>query len=385
MIPLANLSVSGADISPSEEETIKLKKLYDLSSYNYNLPPENIAQSPAVPRDSSRLLVWNVKENKIFDDNIFRDITKFLRPNDLLVLNNTKVIPARLKGIRESGGQCEIFLLKNLTSDFLDWEALVKPARKIHKGSKIFVNDAILYVTDEKDEGIRNVKFNFNSREEFMNFLEKSGHVPLPPYIKNNNDMREKYQTVFAKHEGSVAAPTASLHFTNELLEKIKSIGVKIAYVTLHVGLGTFRPVKVQDIRQHEIHTEHCEIPEETAKLILECKNNHGRVIASGTTAARTLESFSNEKGNIKSGILDTNLYIYPGYKFKIVDALITNFHLPESSLLMLVSSFAANKSGIFDDDENNEKILGKLLGIYKNCAKNGWRFFSFGDAMFIN
>ena len=362
-----------------------MKKLYDLASYNYDLPAENIAQFPAEPRDSSRLLVWNVDENKISENNIFRDITKFLRPNDLLILNNTKVIPARLKGIRETGGQCEIFLLKNLTSDFLDWEALVKPARKIHKGSKIFVNDAVLYVTDEKDEGIRNVKFNFNSREEFMNFLEKSGHVPLPPYIKNNNDMREKYQTVFAKHEGSVAAPTASLHFTNELLEKIKSIGVKIAYVTLHVGLGTFRPVKVQDIRQHEIHTEHCEIPEETAKLILECKNNHGRVIASGTTAARTLESFSNEKGNIKSGILDTNLYIYPGYKFKIVDALITNFHLPESSLLMLVSSFAANKSGIFDDDENNEKILEKLLEIYKNCARKGWRFFSFGDAMFIN
>ena len=361
-----------------------MKKLYNLSSYNYDLPAENIAQFPAVPRDTSKLLVWDVKENKISDKNIFRDIIKFLRPDDLLILNDTKVIPARLKAVRESGGQCEVFLLKNLTPDFLTWEALVKPARKIHKGDKIFVNDAVLYIIDEMDEGIRHVKFDFNSRDEFMKFLDSAGHVPLPPYIKNNDDMREKYQTVFAKHEGSVAAPTASLHFTPELIEKIKSIGVKISYVTLHVGLGTFRPVKVQDIREHEIHTEHCEMPEETAKLIRECKNKHGRVIASGTTAARTLESFCDDNGEIKSGILDTKLFIYPGYKFKVVDALITNFHLPESSLLMLVSSFAANKSGIFNDDDNNEKILEKLIEIYKNCAVKGWRFFSFGDAMFI-
>ncbi len=360
-----------------------MNKLYDLSSYNYKLPEENIAQFPAEPRDSSRLLVWKVQEDKIFSENIFRDITKFLRPNDLLILNDTKVIPARLKGERQTGGQCEIFLLKNLTSDFLEWEALVKPARKIHKGSKIFINGKPLFITQEKNDGIRHVKFEFENRDEFMKFLDECGHVPLPPYIKNNDDMREKYQTVFAKNEGSVAAPTASLHFTPELLKQIKSIGVKISYVTLHVGLGTFRPVKTQDIRQHEIHTEHCELSEETANLIREQKLNGGRVIASGTTAARTLESFCNDDGEIKSGILETGLYIYPGYKFKIVDALITNFHLPESSLLMLVASFAANKAKIFDF-EGEEKILTRLIKIYEDCAKNNWRFFSFGDAMFI-
>ena len=362
-------------------KNISHKDLYKLSSYFYELPPENIAQFPASPRDSSRLLIWNVKENKILKDNIFRDIINFLRPNDLLILNDTKVIPARLKGIREHGGQCEIFLLKNLTGDFLTWEALVRPARKIHKGAKIKVNEKFLYILDEKPEGIRNVKFDFNSREEFMNFLDDAGQVPLPPYIKNNNDMREAYQTVFARHEGSVAAPTASLHFTPELLEKIKNIGVKISYVTLHVGLGTFRPVKALDIREHEIHTEHCELSQETADLINECKRNGGRVIASGTTAARTLESFADYDGKIKPGIIETSLYIYPGYKFKIVDALITNFHLPESSLLMLVASFAANKAGVFG---NEEKILAELLEIYEDCAKNKWRFFSFGDAMFL-
>ena len=360
-----------------------MRKIYELSSYNYNLPQENIAQFPANPRDSSRLLVWNVKANEILTDNIFRDITKFLHAGDLLILNDTRVIPARLHGERESGGNCEVFLLKNLTPDFLTWEALVKPARKIHTGSKILVNGQAIYITDEKDEGIRNVRFDFESREEFMKFLESAGNVPLPPYIKNDPEkMRESYQTVFARNEGSVAAPTASLHFTPELLAKIQAMGVKIAYVTLHVGLGTFRPVKALDIREHEIHTEHCELPEETANLIRECKANGGRVIASGTTAARTLESFCNDNGEIKSGFLDTGLYIYPGYRFKIVDALITNFHLPESSLLMLVCSFAANKAGCVG---NEEEILDKLLDIYKECAKDNWRFFSFGDAMLIN
>ena len=359
---------------------IQHEDLYKLSSYFYELPPESIAQFPASPRDSSRLLVWNVKENKILRENIFRDITNFLRPNDLLVLNDTKVIPARLKGMRESGGQCEIFLLKNLTSDFLTWEALVKPARKIHENTKIKIDDVFINILAERPEGIREIKFDFNTREEFMNFLDKSGHVPLPPYIKNNADMREAYQTVFARHEGSVAAPTASLHFTQELLDKIKNIGVKISYVTLHVGLGTFRPVKTLDIREHEIHTEYCELSNETANLIKECKSLGGRVIASGTTAARTLESFAKD-GEIKTGFLDTDLYIYPGYKFKIVDALITNFHLPESSLIMLVAAFAANKAENFGHEE---KILSQLLDIYEDCAKNNWRFFSFGDAMFI-
>ena len=362
-------------------KSIPNEKLYDLSSYNYNLPEKNIAQFPVSPRDSSRLLVWHAENNEVLTDNHFRDITKFFRPNDLLILNDTRVIPARLKGFRESGGQCEIFLLKNLTGDFLEWEALVKPARKIHTGSKISVNEKTLHIIDEKSQGLRTVRFDLDGREDFMRFLDNAGKIPLPPYIKNNNDMREAYQTVFAKNEGSVAAPTASLHFTPELLEKIKSIGVKIAYVTLHVGLGTFRPVKTQDIRKHEIHTEHCELPEATAKLILECKKNGGRIIASGTTAARTLESFCDDSGKIHSGIIDTGLFIYPGYKFKIVDVLITNFHLPESSLIMLVASFAANKADAFG---NEGEILARLLEIYENAAENGWRFFSFGDAMII-
>ena len=350
--------------------------LYDLSSYDYNLPPENIAQSPANPRDSSRLLVWKVKSDEVLTDKIFRDITEFFRPNDLLVLNDTRVIPARLKGKRQSGGLCEIFLLRNLTPDFLTWEALVKPARKIHTGSVINVNDKTLRILDEFPEGIRTVRFELSSREEFMNFLDDAGKVPLPPYIHNDNDMKEAYQTVFAKNDGSVAAPTASLHFTPELIAKIKAMGVKIAYVTLHVGLGTFRPVKTQDIREHEIHTEHCELNETTARLIRECKADGGRVIASGTTAARTLESFADN-----FGVKDTGLFIYPGYKFHVVDALITNFHLPESSLIMLVASFASNLAGVFGHEE---LILSRLLEIYETCAKNNWRFFSFGDAMLI-
>ena len=355
--------------------------IFDLSSYDYYLPPENIAQFPADPRDSSRLLVWKPKENLTFSRN-FRNITDFLKTGDLLVLNDTKVIPARLKGVRKTGGQCEIFLLKNLTPDFLNWQVLVKPARKIHVDDKIYINGHEIIITGEFDEGIRTVKFDFSSRSDFMNFIEADGIVPLPPYIHNdNNNMKEAYQTVFAKHEGSSAAPTASLHFTPELLEKIKAMGVKIAYVTLHVGLGTFRPVKSQDIRQHDIHSEHCEIPEVTASMINECREKGGRIIASGTTSARTLEAFSDVDGNIFSGVKDTDLFIYPGYKFKIVDALITNFHLPQSSLLMLVSAFAANKADAFGHEDI---ILERLIEIYKNAALNGWRFFSFGDAMFI-
>lgn len=348
-----------------------MKDIYSLSSYNYNLPPENIAQSPANPRDSSRLLVWDVKQNITDTNNHFRDIVKFLAPGDLLILNDTKVIPARLMGRRSGGGQCEVFLLRNLSPDFLTWEALVRPARKLHTGSCVHVGDVSVNILDEKDEGIRTVQFSLSGREEFMQFLEDSGKVPLPPYIHNDSDMREAYQTVFARNEGSSAAPTASLHFTPELLSRIRSMGVKIGYVTLHVGLGTFRPVKSQDIRDHEIHTEHCEIPEDTAELIRNCA---GRVIASGTTAARTLEALEGHAGEI-----DTGLYIYPGYKFKIVDALITNFHLPESSLIMLVSAFAAYKYG-----GHESEMLAKLLEIYREAASSGWRFFSFGDAMLI-
>ena len=350
--------------------------LYDLASYDYVLPPENIAQFPANPRDSSRLLVWNVKENSTAS-RVFSDITDYLRPGDLLVLNDTKVIPARLLGHRETGGKFELLLLRNLSADFLEWEALVKPSRRIRAGDVLNIDGHEVEITGYLPEGLRTVRFDFVSREEFLKFLDEAGNVPLPPYIHGDNTLRESYQTVFAKNDGSAAAPTASLHFTPELLEKIKSIGVNIAYVTLHVGLGTFRPVKAHDIRQHVIHTEHCEIPEETARMIQECKALGGRVIASGTTSARTLESFNNGEAGVK----DTGLYIYPGYKFKIVDGLITNFHLPQSSLLMLVSAFAANKAGAFGHEE---RILSRLLEIYENAAVKGWRFFSFGDAMFI-
>ena len=356
--------------------TISHQDLYSLSSYNYVLPAENIAQFPASPRDSSRLLVWNVKADSVDWTKHFRDITEFLREGDLLILNDTRVIPARLIGKRASGGQCEVFLLRNLTSDFLEWEALVRPARKLHAGTVIDIHGGSAEILSEKNEGIRTVRFSLPDREHFMQFLDTAGKVPLPPYIHAGDEMRESYQTVFARNDGSAAAPTASLHFTPELLTKIQEMGVGIGYVTLHVGLGTFRPVKAQDIRQHDIHTEHCEIPEETSRMIQDCKAHGGRVIASGTTAARTLETFGG-----KTGACDTGLYIYPGYRFKVVDALITNFHLPESSLIMLVASFAANLSGSFGHEEDS---LCELLDIYEKAACEGWRFFSFGDAMLL-
>lgn len=355
---------------------ISHEDLYSLSSYNYALPEENIAQFPANPRDSSRLLVWDVRADSVDWSKHFRDITESLREGDLLILNDTRVIPARLFGKKESGGQCEVFLLRNLSADFLEWEALVRPARKLHAGTVIDIHGVRAEILTEKDEGIRTVRFALPDRENFMKFLDSAGKVPLPPYIHAGDEMRESYQTVFARNDGSAAAPTASLHFTPELLAKIQEHGVGIGYVTLHVGLGTFRPVKAQDIREHNIHTEHCELPEETAAKIAECKARGGRVIASGTTAARTLETFGG-----KSGVRDTGLYIYPGYRFSVVDGLITNFHLPESSLIMLVSAFAANLAGAFGHEE---KILCELLNIYERAAREGWRFFSFGDAMLI-
>ncbi len=361
-------------------KTITHEQLYDLASYDYLLPPENIAQTPASPRDSSRLLVWNVKDDTT-EERIFRDITEYFRPGDLLVLNDTRVIPARLTGRRETGGKFELLLLRNLTPDFLEWEALVKPAKKIHSGDILTISGHDVMIVDDLPEGLRKVRFGFAARDEFMTFLDEAGNVPLPPYIHGDNSMRESYQTVFARNDGSSAAPTASLHFTPELLAKIQGMGVRVAYVTLHVGLGTFRPVKSSDIRNHHIHTEHCEISPSAAKMIRECKESGGRVIASGTTSARTLESFADENGIITSGVKDTGLFIYPGYRFHVVDALITNFHLPQSSLIMLVSSFAANKANAFGHEE---EILSRLIEIYEKAAGEGWRFFSFGDAMFI-
>ena len=359
---------------------ISREKLYDLASYDYTLPPECIAQSPANPRDSSRLLVWDVR-NDVTTPRRFRDITEYLMPGDLLVLNDTRVIPARLWGTRETGGKCELLLLRNLTANFLEWEALVKPAKRLHAGDIVNVHGHEVMISGDMPEGIRRVKFRFSSRDEFMTFLEESGNVPLPPYIHGDNSMRESYQTVFARNDGSSAAPTASLHFTPELLERIAAKGVRTAYVTLHVGLGTFRPVKAHDIRQHSIHTERCMISAETAAMIRECRESGGRVIASGTTSARTLESFCDEAGNVEAGVKDTGIFIYPGYRFRAVDCLITNFHLPQSSLIMLVSAFAANKAGAFGHEE---RILARLLEIYEKAACEGWRFFSFGDAMLI-
>ena len=364
---------------PQTARKISHEKLYDLASYDYSLPPENIAQTPASPRDSSRLLVWDVVNDTTVSKH-FRDITEYFRPGDLLVLNDTRVIPARLTGRRETGGKFELLLLRNLTADFLEWDALVKPAKKIHSGDTLTISGHEVTIAEDLPEGLRKVRFNFSTREEFMTFLYEAGNVPLPPYIHGDNAMRESYQTVFARNDGSSAAPTASLHFTPELLERIKEMGVRVAYITLHVGLGTFRPVKSSDIREHHIHTEHCEISDETAEMIRECKKSGGRVIASGTTSARTLESFADD-GGITSGVKDTGLFIYPGYRFRIVDALITNFHLPQSSLIMLVASFAANQANAFGHEE---EILPRLIEIYEKAASEGWRFFSFGDAMFI-
>ncbi len=365
-----------------------MRDIFDLNSYDYELPPERIAQTPANPRDSSNLLVWQISKGAepIFN-NKFRDIINFLNPDDLLILNNTRVIPARINFKRSGGGQSEIFLLKpceDANNDFSEWEALLRPARKFHAGNIIKIAGHEIKILSEQPGGIKKIAFgNFLSREEFLNFLDENGHVPLPPYIKPDDKLKAAYQTVFAKNSGSVAAPTASLHFTEDLLTQIKNFGVKIAYVTLHVGLGTFRPVQVQDIRQHEIHSEYCEIPDETAKIINEYKAQGKRIIASGTTAARTLESFAVSMNKINSGAKDTNLFIYPGYEFKIIDGLITNFHLPKSSLIMLVSAFAGFKSRA-ENHEQQAKILDELLKIYERAIKNNWRFFSFGDAMFL-
>ncbi|MBQ9582003.1 MAG: tRNA preQ1(34) S-adenosylmethionine ribosyltransferase-isomerase QueA [Synergistaceae bacterium] len=348
--------------------------LFDLESYNYNLPEERIAQTPAEPRDASRLLIWHVQADKI-EHKYFRDILDYIKAEeDLLVLNNTRVIPARLNGNRmPGGGQAEILLL-NPVNNSGEWRVLAKPGRKLKAGAEVKIADRVIKILAEEPDGIRLAKIGENNQDIF-NFLEKFGSTPLPPYIhsENSNKWCERYQTVFANINGSAAAPTASLHFTPELLEKFNNK----AWVTLHVGLGTFRPVKSQDIREHVIHKEYCEIPELTANEINKIKSCKGRVIASGTTVARTLEAL---KG--KAGALNTDLFIYPGFNFKVIDALITNFHLPKSSLMMLVASFAANLLG--NSEQAQEQALLKLLNIYETAADMGYRFFSFGDAMLI-
>lgn len=337
------------------------------SDFYYELPKELIAQTPAEPRDSSRLLVLN-KENSQIEHKHFYDIIDYLNPGDLLVCNDSRVLPARIFGIKENtGARVEFLLLKQVGTN--RWETLCKPGKKAREGTKFTFGEGILRATvvQVKDDGNRVV--DFECEDNFFATLDKIGQMPLPPYITEELKDKERYQTVYSHELGSAAAPTAGLHFTKELMEKIKSKGVGIAYVTLHVGLGTFRPVKVDDVTKHKMHSEHYEISEESASLINEAKKNGKRVIAVGTTSCRTLESVATLYGEIKPCDGFTDIFIYPGYKFKVLDGLITNFHLPESTLIMLVSAFAG-----YDN----------IMNTYKTAVNEKYRFFSFGDAMFI-
>ena len=338
-----------------------------LSDFYYDLPEELIAQTPLLDRTSSRLLVLNRDEHKI-THRIFKDITEYLNPGDLLVMNNTRVIPARLYGVKkETGSKIEFLLLKRI--DLTKWEVILKPGKKAREGAEFEFGEGLLKAKVLKvcDDGNRIVEFSFDG--VFEDILDKLGQMPLPPYIKEKLTDKERYQTVYSKHEGSAAAPTAGLHFTNELMDKIRGMGVNIAFVTLHVGLGTFRPVKCDNITEHKMHSEHFFIDEETANLINETKKNGKKVIAVGTTSVRVVESASDETGFIKPTEGDTEIFIYPGYKFKVVDKLITNFHLPESTLLMLICALAGKED---------------IFKAYNEAVKERYRFFSFGDAMFI-
>lgn len=335
--------------------------------FYYNLPQELIAQTPLADRTASKLLVMG-RDNGEIEHKHFRDITNYLRPGDCLVMNNTRVIPARLYGVKEgSGGKIEFLLLKRIELDL--WEVILKPGKKAKIGSRFIFGNGLLCaeVVDIIEDGKRIVRFEYEGVWEEL--IDKLGEMPLPPYIREKLEDRERYQTVYSKIDGSAAAPTAGLHFTDELIEKIKGMGVNIAYVTLHVGLGTFRPVSVENVEEHIMHTEHYEVSAETAKIINETRKNGGRIIAVGTTSVRTLETVAEENGTIKPELGDTNIFIYPGYRFKAVDALITNFHLPESTLLMLISAFATKEN---------------VFNAYNVAIENKYRFFSFGDAMFI-
>ncbi|MBR6256755.1 MAG: tRNA preQ1(34) S-adenosylmethionine ribosyltransferase-isomerase QueA [Lachnospiraceae bacterium] len=337
--------------------------------YFYELPPELIAQDPLTDRSASRLMVLGRNDGSISHRH-FTDIKEYLKPGDHLVLNNTRVIPARLYGEKEgTGAGIEVLLLKRLEAD--RWECLVKPGKKAREGARIIFGGGLLSaVVDEiVDEGNRIIRFEYEGI--FEEILDKLGEMPLPPYITHKlpRENRERYQTVYSKIEGSAAAPTAGLHFTEALLDDIREMGVKTDFVTLHVGLGTFRPVKVDNILEHHMHSEYCEISREVADSINECRKSGGRIICVGTTSVRTLESMSEEDGTVKAGSRDTDIFIYPGYKFKAVDGLITNFHLPESTLLMLVSAFAGRDN---------------VLKAYEEAIKERYRFFSFGDAMLL-
>ncbi len=337
------------------------------SDFAYDLPKELIAQHPADKRDESRLLVLNSKTGEI-EHNIFHNIKKYLKSGDCLVLNNTRVIPARLIGKRaDTGGKIEFVLLKKISQ--FEWEVLVKPGRRALKGRKFVFGNNILEaeVVDIVEEGNRIVRFTYDGI--FEEILDKVGIIPLPPYITEKPDDYERYQTVYSINNGSSAAPTAGLHFTKELLKEITDMNVDIAEVTLHVGLGTFRPVKVENILEHKMHSEYYAINELASKKINRARKNGGRIISVGTTSTRVLESVADENGMVHATSGDTDIFIYPGYKFKVVDALITNFHLPESTLLMLVSAMAGREN---------------ILNAYKEAVKMKYRFFSFGDAMFL-
>ena len=338
---------------------------YKKSDFFYYLPEEQIAQTPATPRDSSRLLVYN-RDLDMVEHKTFRDIKHYLKSGDVLVVNDTKVLPARIFAKTANGGTVEVLLLKRLEKD--KWEVLVKPGKKCKPGVKLTVNNKLsLTVEGVTDSGERIINFEYDG--VFEEILDEVGSMPLPPYIKEKLQDKNRYQTVYAQNQGSAAAPTAGLHFTPELLEEIKNMGVHIAKVTLNVGLGTFRPVKEDIITNHKMHSEFYQIGEEAASIINAAKKEGRRIIAVGTTSVRTLESAADENGEVKATSGDTQIFIYPPYKFKCVNALITNFHLPESTLIMLVSALSTRE---------------KILQIYNLAVAEKYRFFSFGDAMFI-
>ena len=337
-----------------------------VTEFDYDLPEELIAQVPIKKRDESRLMVLD-RKNKTIEHKKFKDIIEYLEPGDVLVRNNTKVIPARLYGNKETGAKVEFLLLNNIEGDI--WECIVRPGNKLHIGAKVIFGDGLLKseILDTMEGGTRKVKFSYEGI--FNEILDKIGLMPLPPYIHESLKDNDRYQTVYAKYEGSAAAPTAGLHFTDELLKKLEEKGVIIANVTLHVGIGTFRPVKEENVEEHKMHTEHFYIKKEDAEKINNAKTKGKRVIAVGTTSCRVLETIADKNGMVKETEGDTGIYIYPGYKFKCLDGLITNFHLPQSTLLMLVSALAGKEY---------------IMEAYKEAVKEKYRFFSFGDAMFI-
>ncbi|HIV93479.1 MAG TPA: tRNA preQ1(34) S-adenosylmethionine ribosyltransferase-isomerase QueA [Candidatus Eisenbergiella stercoravium] len=337
------------------------------SDYYYELPPELIAQDPLEDRSASRLMVLDKKTGAV-SHHVFREITSFLNPGDCLVLNNTRVIPARLMGVREeTGGAVEVLLLKRRAGDV--WECLVKPGKKARPGTRLVFGDGLLHAQVEEvvEDGNRLIRFFYDGIWEEV--LDRLGEMPLPPYITHKLQDKNRYQTVYAKFDGSAAAPTAGLHFTPELLEQIQDMGVDLAYVTLHVGLGTFRPVKVENVKEHHMHSEYYQVSAEAAEKINRAKESGHRVICVGTTSCRTVESASDENGHLEECCDNTDIFIYPGYRFKVLDALITNFHLPESTLVMLVSALAGREH---------------VLAAYEEAVKERYRFFSFGDAMLI-